>query len=180
MGVIGTGISIPFLLFAYRASVQESTRESPFYLLYGRDPRLPTDSILNHVASPYVVDVDDYKTAMTIALSEAWKTAQENIRSAQEKQKRNYDRYSKERPYEIGDRVMVYMPGAVKGKAWKFARPLIYFYGSYRVLATTPTNLEVKPVDKPDAELIFVSLNRIRPCYPELPDIFWCGDAKRK
>lgn len=72
---------------------------------------------------------------------------------------------------------MVYTPSAVKGKAWKLARP---FYGPYRVLATTPTNLEVKPVDKPDAESIFVSLNRIRPCYPELPDISWCGDAKRK
>ena len=108
---------LPFLLFAYRTSVQESTRESPFYHLYGRNPRLPNDSILNHVASPYVVNVDDYKTAMTIALSEAWKTAQENIRSAQEKQKRNYDRYSKESQYEIGDRVMVYMPSAVKGKA---------------------------------------------------------------
>ena len=168
---------LPFLLFAYRATIQESTRESPFYLLYGRDPRLPTDSVLNHVKSPYVVDVDDYKTAMTIALSEAWKTAQENIKSAQEKQKRNYDRHSKESHYEIGDRVMVYMPNAVRGKAWKLARP---FYGPYRVMATTPTNLEVKPVDKPEAEAIFVSLDRIRPCYPELPDVSWCGNTKRK
>ena len=63
---------------------------------------------------------------MTIALSEAWKTAQENIKSAQEKQKRNYDRYSKEIQYEIGDRVMVYMPSAVKGKAWKLARPFLW------------------------------------------------------
>ena len=168
---------LPFLLFAYCATIQESTRESPFYLLYGRDPRLPTDSVLNHVKSPYVVDVDDYKTAMTIALSEAWKTAQENIKSAQEKQKRNYDRHSKESHYEVGDRVMVYMPNAVRGKAWKLARP---FYGPYRVMATTPTNLEVKPVDKPEAEAIFVSLDRIRPCYPELPDVSWCGNTKRK
>ena len=33
---------LPFVLFAYRASLQESTKELPFYLLYGRDPRLPT------------------------------------------------------------------------------------------------------------------------------------------
>ena len=33
---------LPFVLFAYRASIQESVRESPFYLLYGQDPRLPT------------------------------------------------------------------------------------------------------------------------------------------
>ena len=33
---------IPYVLFAYRTSVQESTQESPFYLLYGRDPNLPS------------------------------------------------------------------------------------------------------------------------------------------
>ena len=48
----------------------------------------PTTSVLNHVKSLYVVNVDDYKTAITIALSEAWKTAQENIKSAQKKQKK--------------------------------------------------------------------------------------------
>ena len=37
---------LPFVLFAYRASQQQSTQESPFYLLYGRDPRLPIDSLL--------------------------------------------------------------------------------------------------------------------------------------
>ena len=65
---------------------------------------------------------------------------------------------------------MVYMPNAVKGKSWKLARP---FYGLYRVLSSTPTNVEVIPVDQPNAESIFISIDRIRPCYPELPDISW-------
>ena len=29
---------LPMLLFAYRSTVQDSTKESPFFLLYGRDP----------------------------------------------------------------------------------------------------------------------------------------------
>lgn len=29
---------LPMLLFAYRCTVQDSTKESPFFLLYGRDP----------------------------------------------------------------------------------------------------------------------------------------------
>lgn len=37
---------LPYVLFAYRASLQESTRESPFFLLYGRDPKLPTEETL--------------------------------------------------------------------------------------------------------------------------------------
>jgi len=34
---------LPFVLIAYRTSVQESTQESPFFLLYGRDPLLPSE-----------------------------------------------------------------------------------------------------------------------------------------
>ena len=44
-------IYLPYLLFAYRVSAQESTRESPFFLMYGRDARIPTDSILSYTMS---------------------------------------------------------------------------------------------------------------------------------
>ena len=33
----------------------------------------------------------------------------------------------------------------------------------------TPTNAEVKLIDKPDSNSIFAALNRVRFCYPELP-----------
>jgi len=38
---------LPYVLFAYRSSMQNSTGESPFYLLYGRDRCLPTDEALS-------------------------------------------------------------------------------------------------------------------------------------
>lgn len=38
---------LPYVLYAYRTSIQESTKESPFYLLYGGDARLPTDEVIN-------------------------------------------------------------------------------------------------------------------------------------
>ena len=34
---------LPFVLFAYRCCKQKSTRGSPFFMLYGRDPVLPTE-----------------------------------------------------------------------------------------------------------------------------------------
>lgn len=52
-------VRLPYLLFAYRVSAQESTREAPFFLLYAR---IPTETVLFHVCSPYAVDLDDYKT----------------------------------------------------------------------------------------------------------------------
>ena len=39
---------LPLFLFAYRTTIQESTRESPFSLLYGRDPRLPWNFLGPH------------------------------------------------------------------------------------------------------------------------------------
>ena len=40
-------VRLPQLLLTYRSSMQEFTRESPFYLVYGRDPRVPTSTVLH-------------------------------------------------------------------------------------------------------------------------------------
>ena len=52
---------LPLLLFAYQSVVQESTKESPFILLYGRDPHLPTGTILQESRTTYLVNhTQDY------------------------------------------------------------------------------------------------------------------------
>ena len=137
---------LQLLLFAYRSMVQESTRESPFFLLYGRDPRLTTGTELEDVRTEYLVDMDDYKTELVVSMAKANKIALENIRQAQRKQKEFYDHHSGESSYRVGERVMVYMPGEVSGKRWKIARP---YHGPYRVLSPTPTNAEVRLIENP-------------------------------
>ena len=79
------------LLFAYRSVVQESTKESPFFLLYGRDPRLPTGTLLEQSRTTYLVDAEDYRTELFINLTEAQKLALESIKLAQQKQRTFYD-----------------------------------------------------------------------------------------
>ena len=168
---------LPFLLFAYRSCVQESTRESPFCLLYGRDARLPTETALSQPESPpYLVDVEDYRTHLVSRMSHAWKLAQERIQQAQKAQKTQYDRRVTGGPLKVGDRVMVYQPNDMQGKTWKLARP---YHGPYRIIALTPNNAEVTLVDHPKDPAIFVSLDRVRPCYPELGDTSWTGGKKR-
>ena len=72
-----------FALFAYQTSPQTSTGESPFYLLYGRDPCLPTESALSPIPDRNHVDVGDYKVMLTQKLSKAWELARQNVKKAQ-------------------------------------------------------------------------------------------------
>ena len=161
---------LPYVLFAYRTSLQQSTVESPFFLLYGRDPRLPTESALSPPQRRYPIDVDDYKSEVMTKMSDAWELARKNIGKAQSQQKRQHDRSSRSVKFAVGDRVFVYMPSAKSTKAHKFARP---FHGPYRVLKTYDNGVEVCPVDKPQSPSIRVALNRVRHCPVQLPNEFW-------
>jgi len=92
---------LPFVLFAYRASKQESVKESPYYLLYGRDPRLPT-----------VLDMDsksgkEYIQRRKFNGNETWQLARNNIKKAQRCQKNYYDQKSKP-PNKVGDSVGIH------------------------------------------------------------------------
>ena len=80
---------IPYVLYAYRTSVQQSTGESPFFLLYGLDARLPTEAALTQPRTCYQVDIDDFKTDLVCNLSEAWELARHNISQSQKKQKQH-------------------------------------------------------------------------------------------
>ena len=168
---------LPYLLFAYRVSAQASTRESPFFLVYGRDARLPTETVLSHVRSPYMVDVDDYKSDLLCSLSLAWKLAAENNQAAQNRQKKYYDRLANEVELKVGDRVMVYMPSELQGDEHKLRRP---YYGPYRVLNVTETNAEVRLIDTPNDDPIFVNLNRVRLCHLEQGITTWTGEKKKR
>ena len=74
---------LPFVLFAYRASQQQSTMESPFFLLYGKDPRLPTYPVMSPMKTKKVVDLKEYGVELMSSMSEAWEIAGHYINKAQ-------------------------------------------------------------------------------------------------
>ena len=178
---------LQYLLFAYRTKPHESTGESPFFLLYRRDARLPCESVLSTKRTHYQVDLDDYKSELVFGLADAWQAAGDSIQKAQRKQKRNYDRHSKTRAIRVAghsktrairvaDRVMVLMPPEQTGKRRKLNRP---YFGPYRVLEVHPNGVTVVPVDRPKDPSIRVNLDRVTLCYPELPDVSWTGGRSK-
>lgn len=101
------------ILFAYRVSVQESTKKTPYEMMFGAKPRLPCD--INTPANSDSDPIDNYDDAVAarmLAISdELAKTREEGLEHlavAQQKQKRQYDAKHQGTFYDIGDEVLKY------------------------------------------------------------------------
>ena len=57
---------LPLLLIAYWLVVQDSTKESPFFLLYEWDPFIPSGTVLDLPLPSYLVDTKDYQTEILV------------------------------------------------------------------------------------------------------------------
>lgn len=160
-------VQLSYVLFAYRASPQQSTGESPFFLLYGRDPVLPSEEMLKSNPETNNVDVGDYRSEIAIRMSTAWESAQSKIKSAQQRQKHQYDKKARDPKVREGDRVFVYSPAEKITKAHKFSRP---FKGPFRVKKVFDNGVELLKIGNPNSPSLRVALNRVRHCPKEIAD----------
>lgn len=151
---------LPFVLFAYRTSPQESTGYSPFYLLYGRDPVLPTEEVLMPAPDQTPVLISEYAEEVAESLQEAWTLARTSVQKAQKKQKASHDRRAATPTYQVGDQVRIFMPAEKQGKNRKFARP---YKGPFEVVYVSDTGAEVKEMHRPRAKPFRVAWNRVFP-----------------
>ena len=161
---------LPYVLFAYRASQQRSTLESPFYLLCGRDPRLPVDQVMSPKKARRIVDLKEYGAQLAGDMSEAWELARECVWKAQRRQKEYHDRKVWLPVFRVGDRVFLYKPADKTGPARKFARP---YHGPFRVVETDSNTARIQPIDRPEEDPVLVVVDRLRNCPTEAPDVFW-------
>ena len=161
---------MPYVLFAYGATEQQSTLES---LLYGRDPRLPTEAALCPKETGRLVKWKEYGNELTERMSIAWKQAKENIKNAQKHQKYQYDRTARPPKFLTGDRVFLYKPAEKCGEGRKLARP---FHGPYRISEMNNNTAKIRRVDRPDGDLLLVATDRLRRCPTEVTDTFWPPD----
>ena len=104
---------LEFVVFAYNISPQESTKETPFFLLYGRDPQTFLDVSYNAERAEGPGDDDggvSVLRGLPARLALARDLAKERILKAQAKQKALYDRRANTRTYTVGDKVRLYDP----------------------------------------------------------------------
>ncbi len=99
---------IQTLTFAYNATVHETTGYAPFFLMFGRIPRLPVDIMFNQVLdNPEVADYDSYARSLLSYLKNAMHIAQKHSSVEQQHQAHQYNKRVKGTHLSVGDRVLV-------------------------------------------------------------------------
>ena len=105
--------SLPYICWAYNTTRHVSSKFSPYYLLYGREPRLVLDSVLNHpIQSDSVQDIID-------RMEESRDIAKDFIIDSQLRNKTFYDDKRRDSPFKVNDKVMVFTPIKKKGLSEK-------------------------------------------------------------
>lgn len=100
--------SLRVLTFCYNCTVHETTGFAPFYLMFGRIPRLPIDVMFQHVLkNDLVITHSEFVSHLKRDLSEAAEVAQRHSTAEQARHAKLYDRKVKGSPLTVGDRVLL-------------------------------------------------------------------------
>ena len=153
---------------AYNSSVQSTTGYSPFYLMFGRDARLPTDII--HEPPQCIADIPtqqlygQYVVNQQEKFLKAFEAVRKSISTKQCHQKQLYNQKVHGDPYRPGDLVWLYNPAVAKGKSRKLHRP---WKGPYQVHAKlSDVNYRIQHTG--NNKFTVVHFDRLKHCPPNI------------
>ena len=150
---------LPEILFAYRTATQESTRETPFFLMFGRDAKTRLDHCLGDDSSA-TESAEEARTVMTRRLHDAFQLVQSRLKIVREKQRDQYNKRSKYVRYQVGDAVLLLDERVQPGMSKKLHR---CWKPGYRVVGQTGplTYLVEHPMRRGDIRKAHT--NRLKP-----------------
>lgn len=98
---------LKYLTHAYNCTKNDSTKFSPFELMFGRQPRLLVDWYFNIFRSEEPIEYSKYVEDFKARLDEAYKLAQRHAEKSAGRNKDRYDKRVKESKLKVGDRVLI-------------------------------------------------------------------------
>ncbi|MEM7282981.1 MAG: DDE-type integrase/transposase/recombinase [Pseudomonadota bacterium] len=101
---------LPYLQMAYNTSFNTTVHETPYFLLFGRQPRLPVDIILGIPDEGYAADIEEYTKQQRDNLQLAYELARRNLQERADKQKASNDKLKSFPTFEPGEEVLLYRP----------------------------------------------------------------------
>ena len=118
------------LAFAYRTSFLEAIGNTPFYLVNGRDPRLPTD-VSSSTPHDLEVDVHQYGLSLTQYIKDAHTAARHAQDKSDVSRKRYCDATYRIVHFDEGSLVLLHLPSRQPGRSPKLSPR---YQGPYRVI----------------------------------------------
>ncbi len=134
-------IAVPFVLFAVRDSVNESTGFSPFELVFGQEVRDPLKPLKDQLlqpqpGEPVLWDISEFKDRLWAACQ----VARDNLEEVQRHMKTNCDKKAVERSFGVGDQVLALVPQRASGLSSSFSGPytVVKKVGDKNYVISTP------------------------------------------
>ena len=131
-------VALPSAVFSYNSSTSSTTNFTPYFLMFGRNPRHPAELPL---PLPHMnLDVADY----LLKLQHARRLALQNIEHRQAEKKKRFDRLHKDIRYDTGDLVLLSFPKTPEHGSTKL---ILNYMGPFVVTKqTSPTTYYVFPL----------------------------------
>lgn len=156
--------ALPFVTFAYNTSRHDTAGFSPFFLLYGREPTLPFDTLL-----PAVSHTSEYARDVISRALEAREIARRRLSDSQERQRQVYNACHRDVHFSQGDTVLLWTPSRRVGLCEKLTSP---YSGPYRVVRrVTDVTYEIEPLNATSARSCsdVVHVTRLKRYYSDQP-----------
>lgn len=99
--------SLAKVVHAYNCTRSEATGYAPYYLLYGRNPRLPVDIMFGLTPSDQSTSHSEYASKWRKRMQEAYKLASETTQREQKRAKKHHDKKTYGVELQPGCRVLV-------------------------------------------------------------------------
>ena len=130
---------LPYALWAYRSAVHEVTRETPFFMVYGRDMNGPTDATLQEWREKKE-HIKWYTGEVVDRMEKARKRLRVEMKKQKDGMKEKYDVGRKESDYRVGDLVWLRNRETEIGQHHKLAKK---WKGPYRIISVHEDNTSV-------------------------------------
>lgn len=151
----------------HNTSVHPGTGHTPFFLMYGRQARLPVDMAFGLPPNSNATGShNEYATSLRRTLQEAYETVRRDLGHHLRCQKELYDKKVHGQPYKKGDMVWLHNATVGRGKSRKFHKP---WFGPYLVIKRISDAIyRIKLVNNPRKRVV-VHFNRLKPFKGDVP-----------
>ena len=151
---------LPALQFSYNTHVHRSSKETPFYLTYLYDPRMPYFDI----EKPKKMYGENVAVERFKQVQGAYSRNKESLEEAMRKRTEYFNERTKERKFEAGDRVLVYFPNL---RNTKKANPKFFKRWHFFTVVRKVGEVNVEVREKVNGKTQVIHVNRVRHAHTE-------------